>query len=103
MKMWKDMTPEEKGALLLAYHEGKVIEYSVTGNIWVKSKPSWEDTLCYRIKPEPKRETITMYTGNPVGPWGWTADGCSEDRQYLITFDLIDGQPDVTSIKMEKL
>jgi hypothetical protein len=26
-KLWRDMTPEEKGALLLAAHEGKVIEY----------------------------------------------------------------------------
>jgi hypothetical protein len=24
-KLWRDMTPEEKGALLLAHHEGKVI------------------------------------------------------------------------------
>jgi len=27
-KLWRDMTPEEKGALMLAAHEGKVIEWS---------------------------------------------------------------------------
>lgn len=62
MKLWKDMTPEEKGALLLAYHEGKVIEHTIwSSKEWFEAKKgvhsplSWHDDLAYRVKPEPKK------------------------------------------------
>ena len=61
MKLWKDMTPEEKGALLLAYHEGKVIEHTLwSGNGWFEirkdyeGRVGWYDDLAYRVKPEPR-------------------------------------------------
>jgi len=50
------------------------------------------------MKPEPVRETIELCGKGRV----------FEDRQlpsdtHRITFDLIDGKPDCSSIKMEKL
>lgn len=57
-KLWRDMTDAEKGALLLAHHEGKEIEYTdLPANLkWYKcSNPLWLDTVAYRIKPEPKK------------------------------------------------
>lgn len=55
MKFWKDMTNEEKGALLLAYHEGAVIEYygrgSGTWKLVVDNKPAWFDNEYYRVQP----------------------------------------------------
>lgn len=99
-KLWRDMTPEEKGALLLAHHEGKVIEW--TGSFGsefnmdsTRGTPVWSDTHAYRIKPEPKVETVTM-DGNDIRFSGFF-------KGHRITFNLIDGEPDCTSVKMEKL
>ena len=90
-KLWRDMTPEEKGALLLAHHEGQSIQsFGVfVPDMWCADLPEWEDKVAYRIKPEPKRETVTLYArqtifGPPIG-----------------TIDLIDGKPDPASIKIE--
>lgn len=105
-KLWRDMTPEEKGALLLAHHEGKVIEW--TGHFGsefdmdsTRGTPVWSATHAYRIKPKPKVETVTMY-GSPSKHIQWCLEQCAIDT-HRITFNLIDGEPDCTSIKMEKL
>ena len=87
-KLWGDMTPEEKGALLLARHEGKVIQYESHG--WHDcdmAPPGWFDGDAYRVRPEPKRETVVLYAGDtPIG-----------------TIDLIDGKPDPDSIRMDQV
>lgn len=97
-KLWRDMTDAEKGALLLAHHEGKVIEYALDCE---DGSTKWYFTdfmvpqsgVAYRVRPEPKLETVTLY-------------GC-RDRflgdTHRITFDLIDGKPDVGSVKMDEL
>jgi hypothetical protein len=60
-KQWRDMTPEEKGALLLAHHEGKVIESRWLGENWTPTcAPEWHLGASYRIRPEPKRETVGL-------------------------------------------
>lgn len=91
MKLWKDMTPEEKGALLLAHHEGKLIE-SLFKGVWCTTAPSWLDDFSYRAKPEPKREVATLYVSG-------------KDTDFYLkeigTIDLIDGEPDLESIRME--
>jgi hypothetical protein len=97
-KLWRDMTPEEKGALLLAAHEGKVIEFMASGT-WKEDKPGWYDILAYRIKPEPKVEVVTVY-GNPSSNVQWVYEQCPMDT-HRITFNLIDGKPDCASVKME--
>jgi hypothetical protein len=92
-KLWKDMTPEEKGALLLARHEGKVIESFFTHiDEWmVTSKPLFLDCHAYRIKTEPKRESHRLFV-------------YTRENDYLPTLigtiDLLDGKPDPKSIKI---
>jgi hypothetical protein len=72
-KLWRDMTPEEKGALLLAQHEGKAIECldpSNESDVWDALEPSWFEDLAYRVKPEPKNETATyICNGRTDGPY----------------------------------
>ena len=92
-KLWRDMTPEEKGALLLAHHEGKAIEMLFCSGEWVTVTPQWATNAAYRIRPEPKRETHAVRLVN---------DKTGEVLSCgMIT--LIDGKPDLASIKMEEL
>jgi len=104
-KLWLDMTPEEKGALLLAIHEGKDVEWhnpvTMSPGMWAEHRPSYHvnDVCAYRVKPEPERETIVLYDQCPTI---WTdCNPC--DAEYRITFETIDGEPDCASIKMERI
>jgi hypothetical protein len=106
-KLWRDMTPEEKGALLLARHEGKVIETDYGGGFIANRAPSWDDECAYRIRPEPKRETVRLsgYVDSD-GDWlfeGPDVDFLGLDEIYRITFDVINGEPDCASVKMERI
>ncbi len=109
-KIWKDMTPEEKGALLLAHHEGKKIEFRTLSNEtknWegVASTPRWNNYTAYRVKPEPVVEIITIF--------GAIHEGCGSDNvlfnlkgtandTHKITFNVVDGEIDCSSVKMGK-
>jgi hypothetical protein len=65
--LWKDMTDAEKGELLLAYHDGAVIECNIDNGVWFYSDPQWNAAHAYRIKPKaPKVETFT----SRVQLWG---------------------------------
>jgi hypothetical protein len=97
--IWRDMTPEQKVALLLAHHEGEVVEY-LRGNAWEETTPSWYDSFAYRIRPEPVRKTVTLYGAG--FEWGQAELPSAEDT-HRITFNLVDGKPDCTSIKMEEV
>jgi len=101
---WKDMTPEQKGALLLAHHEGKVIETYRSGWWIVDDDPSWIDYCAYRVKPETVVEVVTMYGGYKKGT-GWVFSSTHQsDATHLIKFSLINGEPNCESInKMEEL
>ncbi len=62
-KLWRDMTPEEKGALLLAHHEGRGIEIATRDHkAWYDANPTWQENFAYRVKPEPKVETVERMT-----------------------------------------
>jgi len=101
-KIWGEMTDEERGALLLAEHEGKVIEKSPNqyNPIWAdKGSSSFVYWCAYRVKPEPVRETVTLH----YGVWGYASAEGHEGATHRITFDLIDGKPDCASIKMEEI
>ena len=54
-KPFGELSDAEKGALLLAHHEGKRIDYMRIGvSPWhIAARPCWDDELCYRIAPEP--------------------------------------------------
>lgn len=105
-KLWRDMTPEEKGALLLAHHEGKQIEVNreilECGEWWEDHYPEWMHNYAYRIKPEPKVEAVNQgYKTNSSGRFVTTSS--LDHATHVVTFNLIDGEPDCTSIKMGKL
>ena len=92
-KLWKYMTAEEKGALLLAAHEGKVIE--VWEGEWSKViNVIWYPWNAYRVKPDDVRETVVFdskyYSFKLM-------------EGYRITFETINGEPDLASIRMDKL
>ena len=91
-KTWEEMTDEEKGALLLAEHRGKVIEWKHPQDMY----DDWDTEnlrfgisyMAYRVRPpEPKRETAV---------WWWEPE-CSGSRWYYdeathrITLPLLDG------------
>ena len=109
-KLWRDMTPEEKGALLLAHHEGKKFQFTRPNicNEWrdvewrdvewrdVDGHPSWNPCCAYRVKPEPKVETVDI-----IHAYDITGELYSDTHR--ITFRTIDGEPDCASVKMEKL
>jgi hypothetical protein len=111
-KTFGELTTEEQGALLLAHHNGSVIEYmSGSGfknraHLWQDSgwweidAPAWYNEDVYRVMPEVKIETIETY-------WRKIQSGCRPVCEWTdshkITFTLIDGEPDINSIKMEKL
>lgn len=109
-KLWRDMTTEEKGALLLAEYDGKVIEWSYSLP-WVTARSTaegytvvWDDSCAYRVNPEPKVETVELY--GDVGHKMTTGMWCNEFQdgdKYRITFKTIDGKPYCASIKMEEL
>lgn len=103
MKPWKDMSPEEKGALLLAHHEGKVIEARDPYNkadTWEKViLPNWTSSFAYRVKPVVKEVLLEGFVDHER----WYNGRKSPGVNYKITFNLVDGEPDCSSIKMEKL
>ena len=102
-KLWKDMTPEEKGALLLARVEGAKIQCKAYGSDWMDkdfSNNKFNSDFAYRVKPEPHRKQVALYFGE-------LREGALLSRvrtdTHRITFDLVDGKPDCNSIKMESL
>lgn len=100
-KTWGEMTDDEKGALLLAKHEGKVIEYLRNLN-WIETDIVFSEWYAYRIKPEPKRETVSVSVcGSEIG-FDQLGQRVSNPT-HRITFDLIDGEPDCSSVRMEKI
>ena len=102
-KLWRDMTPEEKGALLLAAHEGSKVEYYASvDHEWLdcgELGARWYGGSAYRIKPQPKVETVELYGRQDVQ---WVLERCKYDT-HRITFQTIDGKPDCASIKMGAL
>jgi len=102
-KLLRDMTDAEIGALVRANNEGKVIEgLWIDEETWtVLSEAHFHNmNMAYRVRPEPKRETVMLHGSVTDELWGRAQTGYDT---YRITFDLIDGKPDCDSIKMEEL
>ncbi len=98
-KIWSDMTPEEKGALLLARYEGKAIQSNHTHEYnpddWNDCIPEWCQEAAYRVKPEPKVEMVKTHGC-------WSPKGQKPKTQYVyeIEFNIVDGHPDWGSAKV---
>lgn len=90
---WGDMTPEQKGALLLAHHEGKTIECYCfrEGQFTTTHEPYLFDGVAYRIKPEPKVEVVHLMNFH------------EKAKGHAIVFTVVDGVPDCNSVKMEAI
>lgn len=103
-KLWRDMTPEEKGALLLAHYEGKVIECWQFGHhFWLEViDPNFCEDCAYRVKPEPKVEVVTGVYWREFNEPRISCMAVT-GATHIITFKVIDGEPDCASIKMEKI
>jgi hypothetical protein len=85
-----------------AKNEGKVIEVvdSLKG-AWVPAPmPGWHHRCVYRVRPEPKRETVTLHGSVTDEVWG---RGTMELDTHRITFELKDGEPEYDTIKMERI
>lgn len=52
-KPFGELSDAEKGALLLAHHEGKKIELLANCKHWTRATPDWSKHCTYRIAPEP--------------------------------------------------
>lgn len=106
-RTWAELTAEEKGALLLAHHEGGIIEYYRHGE-WetaAGNDPGWFGGDAYRIRPaEPVRDVVTLY-GGAYDDLGCIFDDTQLDDTdtHRITFTTINGNPDCDSVKMERL
>jgi hypothetical protein len=96
--LWRDMTDAEKGALLLAAYRGEVIDVWAAGVWCQKSHDGWDNQYAYHVRPETKIETVTLYVNGRI----FNLDQSTHDT-HRITFNLIDGKPDLNSIKMEEL
>lgn len=53
MKPFGELSDAEKGALLLAHHDGKRIEFVRSDGAWEITQPHWYRDVVYRIAPEP--------------------------------------------------
>lgn len=101
-KTFSELSKEEKGELLLAHHERKVIEWLDYNDQWnIIKSPCWDDDTCYRIKPETKTETVTLYGDHPQTQ-GFADYRYSYDT-HKLTFNVIDGIIDCGSVKLEEL
>lgn len=91
-KVWSDMTAEEKGALLLAHHEGKTIEYKLCREEgWDSGEsPLWLDSLQYRVAPEEKTFNVSVLCGEDETPW-FRPSG--EGIEGVVTVTYEDGNP----------
>jgi hypothetical protein len=97
-KTWGEMTNAEKGALLLARHEGKEIEFASIFELeWrTVNNPMWADVYAYRIKPKQQRETVTLYGYVQIDGNGAQFDNCwgpSSTNTHRLTFTTTDGKP----------
>jgi len=103
-KPWGELSPEEKGALLLHHHEGGEFQVYDTECGWYRIiHPTWGPSVAYRAykKPEPVVGTAVLH-GRPIPGVVW-GNSKWENDTHKITFKTIDGEPDCGSIKMEKL
>lgn len=101
-KRWGDLSDREKGALLLADHKGKTIQLLNMDAEWVDlSFVNWFGDKIYRVKPEPVVETITLYTSSKHNYEAFSVN--YGDDTHKIIFDVVDGKPNCSSVRMEEL
>lgn len=93
-KTWREMTDDEKGALLLAYHEGKEIYYKSPGDFGFNycMNPTWDDDCAYRIKPSPVVGEVVL-TGKGAQEWIFGSGTFHVSSTHRLTLPTLDGDP----------
>lgn len=89
---WGELTPEQKGALLLAHQQGKAMEVKASvGKTWVTlaHNPLWLNNTCYRVKPDP----VVVNSCKHISIEGVICK---------LTYNKIDGVLDYSSAKLSK-
>ena len=93
-KLWKDMSRAEKGEILLAYHEGKTIQFKrstcETDTWMIIQAPTFSDIYAYRIKPAPKIRKVDLYFGELELTVGATREKYPSDP-HKLTLTIVDG------------
>lgn len=104
-KLWSEMTDAEKGALLLAAHQGKAIQFHDRDGTWLTGRPSWpswQDDFAYRVKPKaPKVETVKCHYSHTaqIQP-GFYSGHCKRPGCTNLTLTTSDGH--ITSIEIHQ-
>lgn len=85
------LPPEVQEAMKAAYEAGALVEF-FNGEEWDFPRgPVWVKGYTYRIKPAPKRETVTLYASKG-DTWAASWSRMPDDT-HRLTFDVIDGEP----------
>lgn len=109
-RTWGEMTPEEKGVLLLAEHEGKAIEvWGASSQCWVACNPGWYAEAAYRVRPECEIASINIFCAPGFGVEACV--GTDWPPTHKIILELLDNElmtgiftnEDGDIIKIEKL
>ena len=96
--LFGDMTDAEKGALLLAKHEGSEIQgWSEWG--WVDGMRLNSNNVAYRVKPKPVVETVVLTGSSELG-WIFSDAECHKDT-HRLTLTITDG--DITDVKWGRI
>ena len=103
-KPFGELSDAEQSALLLADHRREAIEAWIFHNsTWSEViSPSWYAGTAYRIKPQPVVREVKVALGMVSNVWQSWEDPASMGATHRITFDTLDGEPVLDSIKMEK-
>lgn len=104
---WSEISDQEKGEMLLAHHNGKEIEMYNFGE-WVTVEPQWVSNRAYRIKKEPVVKQVTLY-GEIESPPEYQHPTIYLGKEkmgrdtHTITYNVIDGKIDCSSVVMKEL
>ena len=101
-RIWNDLTDDEKGRLLVAFHYGKIIEVW-DGETWrpTRKKGEWvspfeEFRYIFRIKPEPVKQ-VHWCNDYKDGTFGWYAARKDAEKAHekgriaVIRREIVDG------------
>lgn len=102
-RQFNTLTAEEKGDLIMAHVDEKIIEVSLDGGAtWERCyTPLWVGSACYRVKPD-VTERVSIRSSYPFAGWVSEEYGNIDDT-HRITFQTVNGKPDCNSIRMEEL
>jgi hypothetical protein len=99
--IWSDMTPEAQGTLLLAEHNGVVIQMFISSD-WndLHHSPCWFGHKKYRVKPADPVVVAHEIFGYHRSIWAFFTDFRDTHK---ITYNTIDGVIDCSSVVMTKI